>query len=356
MQALPPPPSLLTIGAQGRTVQPHVRAVAASPEIQSLRFSAPVARLGTDWDGDVVASTNTVSVEFATNLFDFSAPRTQPGRFHFRFHMIDVPNAYVRPYILHVIARNTAGAKQEIEVPFGIAGRSTADAFNADARSSEVLAAPPLVDMNGRSVDLEHGVTAIAFIYTRCADPRMCPLVTAKFARMATLLADAPVRLLEVTLDPAFDTPAVLRRYGRAVGADGTRWTLATGEPAAIDAFAVRAGLLLDRPRPGLIAHTEAVLIARDGILEQNIVGNDWTAAEVAAEARSIATLPGNPLARFALRLFGGVVQACGTTFSRGFTPAMMLGLLAGAAGAGLLIYAGRRRLWAWRNTYRPMQ
>ncbi len=347
---------MLTIGPPGPGPQPHVRAVADPPEIQALRFSDPAARLGTDWDGDVVASTNTASVEFATNLFDFSAPRSQPGRFHFRFHMIDVPNAFVRPYILHVIARNTAGIKQEILVPFHIAGRSSADAFNADARSSELLAAPPLVDMNGHGVDLEHGVTVIAFIYTRCPDPRMCPLVTAKFARMATLLADAPVRLLEITLDPAYDTPAVLRRYGRAVGADGERWTLATGEPAAVNAFALRAGLLVDRPRPGLIAHTEAVLIARDGILEQNIAGNDWTAPEVSAEARSIATLPANPLARFALRLFGGVVQVCGTAFSRGFTPAMMLGLLAGVLAAGLLLYAGRRRLWGLRNTYRPMQ
>ncbi len=87
----------------------------------------------------------------------------------------------------------------------------------------------------------------------------------------------------------------MLRAYGRAAGADGVRWTLATGEPAAIAAFAERSGLYVDRPRPGLILHTEAVLIARDGILEETFAGNDWTAPEVAAEARSIATLPGEP-------------------------------------------------------------
>jgi cytochrome oxidase Cu insertion factor (SCO1/SenC/PrrC family) len=314
--------------------------------IQAIRFSSANARLGTVWDGDVVASTNTARVEFATNLFDFSAPRTQPGRFHFRFRMIDVPETLVRPYILHVIARNTAGVPQEIDLPFRIDGRTIQTAFNPDARSSDVLAAPPLVDMNGNAVDLTHGVTVIAFIYTRCPDPRMCPLVTAKFARMAGLLAGTPVRLLEITLDPAFDTPAVLRRYGSAVGADGVRWTLATGEPAAIAAFAERAGLFVDRPRPGLVLHSEAVLIARDGILEQNIGGNDWTAPEVAAEASSIATLPGNPLARFALRLFGGVVQVCGAAFSRGFTPAMMLSILAATLAAGLALYYGRHRIW----------
>jgi cytochrome oxidase Cu insertion factor (SCO1/SenC/PrrC family) len=348
VQALPPKPKLLFIGATvpADWPRPQARALDATPEIAAIRFSAAEARLGTDWDGDVVASTNTASVEFATNLFDFSAPRTAPGRFHFRFHLIDVPTTLVRPYVLHVIARNTAGLPNEIDLPFRIAGRSVETAFNPDARSSELLAAPPLVDMNGAAVDLTHGVTAIAFIYTRCPDPRMCPLVTSKFARMNVLLAGTSVRLLEITLDPAFDTPAVLRAYGRAAGADGVRWTLATGQPAAIAAFAERSGLFVDRPRPGLILHSEAVLIARDGILEQNIVGNDWTAAEVAAEARSIDTLPGNPLARFALRLFGGVVRTCGAAFARGFTPAMMLSLLAAALAGGMLLYYGRRRLW----------
>jgi cytochrome oxidase Cu insertion factor (SCO1/SenC/PrrC family) len=349
VQALPPVPKLLFVGARvpAGWPRPHAAALDAPAEIQAIRFSSADARLGTIWDGDVVASTNTASVEFATNLFDFSPPRTQPGRFHFRFRLIDVPTTLVRPYVLHVIARNTAGVPSEVDLPFRIAGRSAQSAFNADARSSEVLAAPPLVDMNGAGVDLRHGITVIAFIYTRCPDPRMCPLVTAKFAQMARLLAGTPVRLLEITLDPGFDTPAVLRRYGQAAGADGVRWTLATGQPAAIDAFAERAGLYVDRPRPGLVLHSEAVLIASDGILEQNIGGNDWTAPEVAAEASSIATLPANPLARFALRLFGGVVSVCGAAFARGFTPAMMLSLLAAALAAGTLLYYGRRQIWA---------
>ena len=326
--------------------QPHVAAIAAPPEIQALRFSSLDARPGTLWDGDVVTSTNTASLEFATNLFDFSAPRSQPGHFRFMFRLIDVPALFVRPYVLHVIARNTAGVARQIDVPFRISGRRVASAFNAAARGTAALAAPPLVDMNGESVDLQHGVTVLAFIYTRCPDPRMCPLVTAKFARMARLLAGTPVRLLEVTLDPAYDTPAVLRAYGRAAGADGVRWTLATGEAGAIAAFAERAGLAVDRPRPGLVLHTEAVLIARDGLLERNIAGNDWTAAEVAAESRSIEQLPADPLARFGLRLVGGVVEMCGAAAARGFSPILLLTLVGAALTAGALLFAGRRRIW----------
>jgi cytochrome oxidase Cu insertion factor (SCO1/SenC/PrrC family) len=348
VQALPPQPKLLSVADRppANWPQPHRADVAAPPEIQAMRFSSLTARAGTDWDGDILASTNTASVEVGTNLFDFSAPRTQPGRFHFHFHLIDLPALLVRPYVLHVTARNTAGEARQIDVPFRISGRSTASAFNADARSTDALAAPPLVDMHGAGVDLQHGVTVFAFIYTRCPDPRMCPLVTTKFARMAELLSDTPVRLLEITLDPGFDTPAVLRAYGRAAGADGVRWTLATGEPAAIAAFAERSGLYVDRPRPGLILHTEAVLIARNGILENTFTGSDWTAAEVAAEARSIATLPANPLARFALRLFGGVVRTCGAALASGFSPIMLLTLIGAALVAGGLLFAGGRRIW----------
>ena len=285
----------------------------------------------------------------ATNLFNFNPPRTSPGHFHFSFKMIDVPSIFVREYTMTVVARNTAGRSQQIAVPFRILPRNATTAYNADARATNALDAPPLVDMNGASVDLAHGVTVLSFIYTRCPDPRMCPLVTSKFARMAQLLRSTPVRLLEITLDPAYDTPAVLRAYGKAAGADGTRWTLATGQAASLNAFAERAGLYVDRPRPGVILHSDAVLIARDGILEQDVGGNDWTAESVAAEARSIATLPGDPLARFALRLVGGVVEVCGGAIARGVTPAVMLIVIAAAivlaTGAGL--FAGRRRLRA---------
>ncbi|MBV8165475.1 MAG: SCO family protein, partial [Alphaproteobacteria bacterium] len=229
--------------------QPMAAPVAAPPVVQAMRFSSLDVRPGTDWDGDILASTNTASIEVDTNLFDFNAPRVGPGRFHFTFHVVDLPALLVRPYVLHVTARNTAGEARDIEVPFRFGARSNVSAFNANARSTDALGAPPLVDMNGAAVDLQQGVTVLSFIYTRCPDPKMCPLVTAKFARMSALLRDTPVRLLEITLDPDYDTPAVLRAYGRAAGADGVRWTLATGEKSRLAAFAERAGLVVDRPR-----------------------------------------------------------------------------------------------------------
>ena len=89
-----------------------------------MRFSSLDVALGTDWNGDFLTSTNTASIEvLGTNLFSFSVPKTGAGAFHFNFHVIDVPAFFVRPYSLHVIARNTAGVQSEIDVPFRISGR-----------------------------------------------------------------------------------------------------------------------------------------------------------------------------------------------------------------------------------------
>jgi hypothetical protein len=103
---------------------PRAEPLDARPEIQAMRFSTLNAALGTDWNGDFRASTNTASIEvLGTNLFSFSVPKTGVGAFHFNFHIIDVPAFFIRPYSLHVIARNTAGVKSEIDVPFRISGR-----------------------------------------------------------------------------------------------------------------------------------------------------------------------------------------------------------------------------------------
>ena len=71
------------------------------------------------------------------------------------------------------------------------------------------------VDQDGRPfrfAQLKDQYVVMAFIYTRCKDARMCPLITSKFAQLQKRLP-ANVRLVEVTLDPDFDKPAVLRKY-----------------------------------------------------------------------------------------------------------------------------------------------
>jgi cytochrome oxidase Cu insertion factor (SCO1/SenC/PrrC family) len=169
-------------------------------------------------------------------------------------------------------------------------------AFVPQLHEGDAVPALPLLDQDGHPFslqDLRGNAVVISFIYTRCPDARMCPLVSAKFGRMQRAIGTAPIRLVELTLDPAFDTPAVLRRYGSAYGQDRTRWTLATGAGAWLDELATRFGIATSLTRPGLITHTEAAIVLdRDGRIATIVDGNSWTPAEMLALARTAAGAP----------------------------------------------------------------
>lgn len=71
-------------------------------------------------------------------------------------------------------------------------------------------------------------VWIVDIIFTRCPGP--CTAMTRRMAELQRLLpADLPVGFLSLTTDPAFDTPAILTRYGERSGADLERWQLVTG-------------------------------------------------------------------------------------------------------------------------------
>jgi protein SCO1/2 len=93
-----------------------------------------------------------------------------------------------------------------------------------------------LVDQAGRQVsqDAFAGRIWIAdFIFTRCAG--QCPLMTAQMQRLAEDFRVEPsVVLISFTVDPTYDTPAVLARYAAASGASSDRWSFLTGDDQAI--------------------------------------------------------------------------------------------------------------------------
>jgi protein SCO1/2 len=140
----------------------------------------------------------------------------------------------------------------------------------------------------------------------------MCPLVSSKFAQLQARVGRDPIQLVEITLDPAFDTPAVLRSYGQAFGADPQRWTLATGAPASIDDLAARLDIATRWTRPGTLAHAEAAIVLdRDGRIARIIPGNAWTVNDVVAVARESAGAQPAVPARVALWLTSAVAS-CG--------------------------------------------
>jgi len=85
-----------------------------------MQFSTLDVHRGSTWSGSFVTPTNVASVEVRTNLFSIDVPRTDFGRFAFTLHVMDVPPIFIRPYRLRVIARNSAGATDEEDLPMWI--------------------------------------------------------------------------------------------------------------------------------------------------------------------------------------------------------------------------------------------
>ncbi|MDD5200625.1 MAG: SCO family protein [Terrimicrobiaceae bacterium] len=88
------------------------------------------------------------------------------------------------------------------------------------------------------------------FIFTRCPGP--CPVMTERMSELQRALSNAGdgVRLVSVTVDPEFDKPGVLAKYGERYGADPARWLFLTGEPAAVEKF-ITKGMLLPLAKNG---------------------------------------------------------------------------------------------------------
>jgi cytochrome oxidase Cu insertion factor (SCO1/SenC/PrrC family) len=109
-----------------------------------------------------------------------------------------------------------------------------------DVEQLPVIRAVPefsLTDQNGQTVtnaDLRGKIWIADFIFTRCKGP--CPLMTARMLEMQKALVKTPeVKLVSVTVDPAYDTPEVLKAYAEANFADPNRWKFLTGDKAVIE-------------------------------------------------------------------------------------------------------------------------
>jgi protein SCO1/2 len=180
-------------------------------------------------------------------------------------------------------------------------------------------------------------VTLVSFIDTRCADPRLCLLVAAKFSYLQHRLRGAPIRLVTLTLDPAHDTPSVLERYGRRYGADPVRWSLVTGRPERIDDLLARFGIVTGARRFGILPHTEAaVLLDARGRIAQIVDGAAWNPDDLLALAAAAAQRRTSVLSGLRVWLFARVGAICGGRGAAPFTAAgalVLFGILAAALG-----------------------
>ena len=154
----------------------------------------------------------------------------------------------------------------------------------------------PLVDQSGtpRPIgSLKGHRIALTFIYTRCPLPNFCPLMDKQFAEVQQEIRRSPdlgdVRLVSVTLDPEFDTPAVLDAHARTLGADADLWHFVTGDPNEVIAFARRFGVIAEPGKLNMLVHNlRTALIDPRGRLVTTYSGNIWSPAEPVADLTTI--------------------------------------------------------------------
>ena len=148
-------------------------------------------------------------------------------------------------------------------------------------------------------------VLLLTFSFTRCPLPDYCPLMMKHFATIEKQTAQDPalkaMRLLTVTIDPAYDTPAVLRAYGEtAVTGDGparrfTRWQLATGTPDNVKTLASFFGLDYFEEKARIIHSLRTAVVDGDGRVVKVFEGNAWTVDEVMRTLRAVPAAAARP-------------------------------------------------------------
>lgn len=158
-----------------------------------------------------------------------------------------------------------------------------------------------LLNQDGRPLSLGRyngKALLVTFIYTRCPLPEYCTLMSTNFAEInRELEMDAALkgraRLLSVSIDPARDTPRVLRSYGAAHTGKYSEetfdtWEFATGDPAEVRRLAEFFGLTYKEENDQIVHSLRTALVGPDGKLYKLYRGNEWRPAEVMGDMRSL--------------------------------------------------------------------
>jgi len=116
-----------------------------------------------------------------------------------------------------------------------------------------------------RSDDLKGKALLIGFIFTTCNGT--CPATTHRMCQVhqelsnRRLLKGDAVRLLSITLDPARDTPEVLRGYMRLYDIDPKKWTFLTGTKDAVDNVVKQWGMWAKPAANGQLDHPSRIYL-----------------------------------------------------------------------------------------------
>lgn len=189
-------------------------------------------------------------------------------------------------------AAHDPGSAPKVEGPADAYVYELAAPGTYDLPRIDKAAGASLLDEDGRSVELAElyrgRLTLLAFMYLRCGD--VCPLAMTRMADLQVLAAGDPalakaLRLISLSFDPAYDTPARMAAHGAALRLPDPAapdWLFLTAANEAIlapvlDAYNQPLGRKADPDDPsGPLSHLLRVfLVDGDGTI-RNIYSADF--------------------------------------------------------------------------------
>ena len=181
---------------------------------------------------------------------------------------------------------------------------------------SSTIPSMRMVDQDGRFTQLDAWrgkIVVLSFIFTRCPIGDVCPLISAKFSQLQKVIDPKTTHLLEISLDPVYDSPSVLRAYLQQFGGDPARWTMLTTTGSQTQHLLNRFGISSLRISTSYFTHDDRLfIIGKDAKILEIIETSGWNPSDVAAEISNINGLATNPLERLRLSLIASVVALCG--------------------------------------------
>lgn len=178
-------------------------------------------------------------------------------------------NRNLLPVLLLVILFACGEVKQKYELP--IIGRSEIFESEVDGKTVYDTVYHTIADFQFVNQDsalvtnatFEDKVYVTDFFFTSC--PTICPIMKQQMLRIYAAYEDNPqVALLSHTIDPKYDTVALLRDFADRLGVSSDKWYFVTGEQDEIYEIGEKSYLSVmaeEEGAPGGYIHSGAIIL-----------------------------------------------------------------------------------------------
>lgn len=151
-----------------------------------------------------------------------------------------------------------------------------------------------MIDQNGNFLqirELRGKAFVLNFIFTRCKVATMCPASTKRMSELQEISREGDMENLHfvtVTFDPEFDSPGIMRSYGKNYDLENDNFHLLTSNQETVDDLLRLFGILTVE-EDGTINHTMAtLLIDANGRIAFRKEGSKWTVDEFLEKAKEL--------------------------------------------------------------------